>query len=106
MIEDFVLKGREDVVNDIPVVIGIRYTTERSVGIILGKKFLDENTLPMGVNVGILIIRIVSSIFRGIGTHNEMFSGNRTESNLFLLTIAVVVMLEVRNDRHGGTVHE
>ena len=35
-----------------------------------------------------------------------MLSGNRAEGNLFLLTVAVVVMLQVRDDRNGGAVHK
>jgi len=106
MVENFILKGRKDIVNDIPVVIGIRYTTERGVGVEFSKCSLDEDALTMRVDIRILVVRIVLGVLRGVGTHNEMFSGNRTESNLFLLTITVVVMLEVRNDRDGGTIHK
>jgi hypothetical protein len=35
-----------------------------------------------------------------------MLSGNSTECNLFLLTVTIVVMLEVRNHRNGSGVHK
>jgi hypothetical protein len=60
----------------------------------------------MRVNVGILIVRVVLGVLRRVGTHHEVFSGNRTEGNLFLLAVTVVVMLQVRDDRNGGAVHK
>ena len=74
VVEDFVLKGRKNIVNDVPVVIGVGHTAERSVRVQLGKSTLDEDTLAVRVNVGILIVRVVLGVLRGVGTHNEMLS--------------------------------
>ena len=60
----------------------------------------------MRVNVGILIVRIVSSILRGIGAHNEMLCGNRTKRNLILSTITIIELFKIRNNRYSCSVHE
>ncbi len=106
MVENLVLKGRKDVINHVPVIVGVGHAAERGVWIKLSERSLDEDALAMRVNAGIFVVRIVLGVLRGVGAHDEMLGRDRAESDLLLLTIAVVIMLKVRDDRHGGAVHE
>lgn len=106
VVHNFILQGREDVVHDVPVVVGVADTTEGSLRVEFGKESLEEDTLTIRVNVRILVVLVVLDVLRTVGTHDEVLRGDSTERNLLLLAVTVVVLLEVRDYRDGSTVGE
>ena len=104
--QNLVLQRREDVLHDVPIVIAIAHAAERSVRVEFGEESLEEDALAVRVNVRVFVVRVVPGVLRAVGTHDEVLGRYGTEGNLLVLTITVVVLLKVRNDRDGGAVHK
>ena len=104
VVEKFVLEGREDVVDHVPVVVAVADTAERGFGVKLGESPLDEHTFTARVDVSVLVVGVRSDVVGAVRAHHEMLGGDGTESNLFLTAVAVVHLLQVGDYGDGGAV--
>ena len=108
MVKDFLLEGGQDVLNDIPIVVGVHHAGAGGIREKFGQQTLDEHTLTVRVNVLVLILAVgvLVNVNGRVGTHNEMFRADCTVANLVNLTVAVVDFLNEWDSGYGGGIHE
>ena len=92
VVHNLVSQLRKNIVNDIPVVIGIENCGKTCVWINLGKQSAQESNFV--------------SVNRIVGTHNRMLGTRRAKCDRLFCAIAVIYFLQIRNSRNGCCVQE
>nr|DAO54287.1 MAG TPA: hypothetical protein [Caudoviricetes sp.] len=92
MVEDLIMQLGQDVIDQVPVIVGIGHDGETGIGVQLGQQATQH--------------RDFIAIHSEVGTHDAMLGRNRAIGNRLMLGIAVIIFLEVGDGRDCGGIQE
>ena len=92
MSHDFILELRQDIIDQIPVVVGIRHHAETHIRIQLGQRPADKSDLV--------------AIDSEVRTHHTMLGADSAKRNRLFFTITAIHFFQIRNCRNSGRIQE
>ena len=92
MSHDFILELRQDIIDQIPVIIGVRHHTEAHIGIQLRQRPADESDLV--------------AIDSEVRTHHTMLGTDSAKRNGLFFAIAAIHFFQIRNRRDSSRIQK